>query len=253
LCRAVSILSRKPFAVVGHRGARGLAPENTLEALEAAIRAGADVAEFDVQRTSDGVLVASHDPVVVLEDGSRIDLRSTPFSVVRGRRLWGGGVLATVEEIVEAARGRIALFLEVKEPADAKPLVELLARKGVRGDAAVISFHVEAVEQVKRLSPLTPAGLIYMKPPGLIVECKRLRCEIVLPRYPLATAKAVAFAHRLGLKVVAWTINTERLMVEYARRGVDGIATDRPDIAAHVREKLAAGGSAKGGLPHSQP
>lgn len=229
-----------------------MAPENTLEALEAAVHSGADVAEFDVQRTVDGVLVASHDPTVVFEDGSRVNIRTVRFSEVKGRRLQGGGVLATVEEIVEAARGRIALFLEVKEPADAKPLVELLHRLHATDYVAVISFHVEAVEQVKRLSPRIPAGLIYMKPPGLIVECKRLRCEIVLPRYPLATPKAIAFAHRLHLKVVAWTINDERLMVEYARRGVDAIATDRPDVAIRVREQLASeAGSAKGGLPHS--
>jgi glycerophosphoryl diester phosphodiesterase len=243
-------LSRKPFAIVGHRGAKGLAPENTLDALEAAVRSGADIAEFDVQRTADGVLVASHDPVVLLEDGSKVNIRSTPFNSIRGRRLRGGGEIPAIEEVVEAARDRIALFLEVKEPSDTKPLIELLRRKRTVRDAAIISFHVEAVEQAKKLSPYTPAGLIYVKPPGLIVECKKLKCEIVLPRYPLATPKAIAFAHRLGLRVVAWTINDEKLMVEYAKRGVDAIATDRPDLAARVRELLAAGGSAKGGLPH---
>ncbi len=235
-------LSRKPFAVIGHRGARGLAPENTLEALEAAVRAGADIAEFDVQRTSDGVLVASHDPVVVTEDGVKLNLRAVSFSEAKRHRLPGGVEIASIEEIVEAARGRIALFLEVKDASDTPHLIRLLERLRAKGFTAVISFEQEAIRLSKTLAPELPAGLIYMKPPGLILECKRIGCEIVLPRYPLATPKAVAFAHRLKLKVVAWTLNDERKIVEYARRGVDGIATDRPDLAVRVRSQLASEG-----------
>ena len=59
-----------------------------------------------------------------------------------------------------------------------------------------------------------------------------------MPRYPLATEKSIKFAHRLGLRVVAWTVNDEKTMKELAKRGIDGIATDRPDIARIVREKL---------------
>jgi glycerophosphoryl diester phosphodiesterase len=241
-------LSRKPFAIVGHRGAAGLAPENTLRALEEAIRAGADIAEFDVQSTVDGVLVASHDPIVLLEDGRKLDIRRASISEVRSARVAGGEPIPTIEEVLEAARERIAVFLEVKDPTDTPKLVKLVEKLGAERYTAIISFHREVVETVKRLNKSIVTGLIYMKPPGLILECKRLRCEIVLPRYPLATAKAIAFAHRLGLKVVAWTINDPQRMLEYARRGVDAIATDRPDIAARVRSNLSKTlYSAKGG------
>ena len=59
-----------------------------------------------------------------------------------------------------------------------------------------------------------------------------------MPRYPLATEKAVRYAHRLGLRVAAWTVNEERWFLELHRRGVDGIATDYPDLGVKIREEL---------------
>ncbi|ABM80658.1 glycerophosphodiester phosphodiesterase [Hyperthermus butylicus] len=238
-------LSRKPFAVVGHRGAAGLAPENTITALRKAIEAGADIAEFDVQRTGDGVLVASHDPVVK-HGGGILDIRSASYEEVRRVELPGGEYVPRIEELLAEARGRIALFLEVKEPSDTHTLIDLILSETAEDYVAIISFHEEVVKTVKSRASRIPAGIIYFKPPGKIVECRRLRCELVLPRYPLATAKAVSFAHRLGLRVVAWTVNEPNLVVELARRGVDGIATDYPDMAVVIRSKLAQG-SAKGG------
>jgi Glycerophosphoryl diester phosphodiesterase len=69
-------------------------------------------------------------------------------------------------------------------------------------------------------------GLLYAKPPGRVVDAKKLGCQIALPRYTLATERAIALAHRLGLYVVAWTVNDPATAAELWRRGVDGIATD---------------------------
>ena len=232
-------LSRRPFAVVGHRGARGLAPENTLAALEAAVEAGADAAEFDVQMTRDGVLVASHDPVVETDDGP-LDIRGSTWEMVSRARV-SGEPIPRVEELLEAAEKRgIPLLLEVKEPGDAPHLARLLAGRGAERRAAVISFYEEAVRSAKSVSRLIPGGLVYFKPPGMITQCKRLGCEIVLPRYPLATPRAVAFAHRLRLIVVAWTVNEEVRARRLVGAGVDAIATDRPDLLARLRDKLQA-------------
>ena len=231
-------LSRRPFAVVSHRGARGLAPENTLAGLEAAVKAGADIAEFDVQVTADGVLVAAHDPVIVVDGGARVDVRASSLEEL-SRYTVGGEKIPTIEEVVEAARGRIGLFLEVKEPGDAGPLVRLLERLGAASYVAVISFEEEAIRTVKRLQPGIACGIVYFRPPGKILDCKRMGCEIVLPRYPLATEKAVALAHRLGLKVVAWTVNSLDWARRLYERRVDAIATDRPDLLARLRDELA--------------
>ncbi len=233
-------LSRRPFSVVGHRGARGLAPENSLRALREAIRAGADVAEFDVQVTADGIPVASHDPVIVADDGSRVDIRSTRWPDL-SRITVGGEPLARIEEILAEARGRIGIFLEVKEPRDTAAVCSLLHRLDAVNYTAMISFYEEALLEARRLIPGLVTGIIYFKPPGKILDCKRMGCRIVLPRYPLATAKAVTLAHRLGLKVVAWTVNDAEWVRRLVERGVDAIATDYPDRLVRLREELSAG------------
>ena len=235
-------LSVKPFSIVGHRGAKGLAPENTLAALEKAVEAGADVAEFDVQSTRDGVLVASHDPVIAVDEGVKVNVREVDYEQL-SRYHVGGERIPRIEEILEAARGRLALFLEVKEVADAEPLARLLSARGACSYAAVISFEEEAVKRAMRVCPGLAAGLVYFRPPGKILDCKRLGCKIVLPRYPLATVKAVALAHRLGLRVVAWTVNSEEWALKLVERGVDAIATDYPDRLALLRRRLAGGGT----------
>ncbi len=236
----LGFLKRRPFSVVGHRGARGLAPENTLVALRAAISAGADAAEFDVQRTADGVLVASHDPVVVGDDGRRVDVRRSSYSeiasvTVKGERL------PRLEEIIAEAGGRIGLLFDVKEASDTGSLVELLRREAAVEQSAVISFDDRAIIEARRLEPRLATGLIYFRPPGRILDCKRLGCRLVLPRYPLATEKAVALAHRLGMLVLAWTVNSEEWALRLARRRVDAIATDYPDRLARLRNSLAGG------------
>jgi glycerophosphoryl diester phosphodiesterase len=79
-------------------------------------------------------------------------------------------------------------------------------------------------------------GLIYAKPSDGIVAAKHLGCEFVLPHYRLATEKAVAFAHRMGLLVVAWTVDDAETAAELKRRGVDGITSNYPDRILSLRK-----------------
>jgi Glycerophosphoryl diester phosphodiesterase len=111
----------------------------------------------------------------------------------------------------------------------------VLRRVGAASWTAVISFHEEALVPLKGLVPL---GLIYAKPPGRIADARRLGLDLVLPHHRLATARAVDFAHRMGLKVVAWTVNDGRTMEGLWSRGVDGIASDDVELAVSVRNKF---------------
>ncbi len=237
MSKVLERLEAKPFAVIGHRGAAGLAPENSLEALRKAVEVGADIAEFDVQVTGDGVPVLSHDDVVVDDNGKRIGVRRASYSEL-ARTTVRGARIPRLDELLAEALGRIALFLEIKHPQDTRLVVETVREAGAVEWVAIISFYDEAVLEAKKLEPGLPTGLIYYRPPGRLFDAKKLGCRIALPRYNLATAKAVALAKRLRLKTVAWTVNQEKWMLELWRRGVDGIATDYPDLAARVKSGI---------------
>jgi len=117
--------------VVAHRGASAVAPENSLEAFEAAIELGADMVELDVRRSAGGALVISHDPLPSPD-------------------------LPTLAQVVELCAGRIALDVEVKEPG----LEEEVLRVAAGSDFVVTSFLPDVVTATKRLRPDLRVGLL---------------------------------------------------------------------------------------------
>lgn len=212
-------------ALVGHRGIPSKELENTLQSVERAMQAGADIVEVDIQKTRDGVLVLSHDESLERTFGESINIRQASWEEISKVRKDQYRV-ARLEEVLELVGGKVGLFLEIKHPEDCLAVAKLIEEKRAKDWTALISFHIEPLEEVKgRLI----TGLVYSKPPGMIPEAKKSGCSIVLPKYMLATQKAVDFAHKLRLFVVAWTVNDPNKALELFDRGVDGIATDDLD------------------------
>jgi glycerophosphoryl diester phosphodiesterase len=206
--------------VVGHRGFPRRELENTLPSIEAAINSGADVVEVDVQVTADGVPVLSHDDNLGRTFGIPLNVRSATWGEVRKVER-GRYRVPTLREALELVAGRVGMFVEVKHAEDAPKVVEVIREVGAERWVAVISFHEEAVAGISLYK-----GLVYAKPPGRVADAKKLGCHLVLPHFRLATDKAIAFAHRLGLAVVAWTVNDETTAAQLWSAGIDGIATD---------------------------
>jgi len=235
--RVLRALLRRPFSIVGHRGAAGLAPENTIKALEKAIEVGADLAEFDVQVTADGVPVVVHDENLERLTGRRINVREIRVHELRDIRVQGEPI-PTLEELLAKCDARIPLLIEVKHPEDTGRVIDVIRGIGGLEWCSIISFWDEALRTARSLEPRMVTGLIYAKPPGRIIEARRLGCRIVLPHYRLATIRANALAHRLGLIVVAWTVNDVDTALRLVKSGVDAIATDYPDKLAGLRGGL---------------
>ena len=216
----LELLSKK--AVVGHRGVPALELENTIPSIEKALELGADIVEVDVQRTQDNVLVLSHDESLERTFGVDINVREKRWEELREIEKEGYS-LARLEEALEVVSGKAGMFVEIKHPEDTPYVLELIESKGAKDWVAVISFHLEVMEELKGK---LVTGLVYSRPPGMIPQAKKAGCKMVLPKYMLATQKAVNFAHRLKLYVVAWTVNDPEKAKELWGRGVDGIATD---------------------------
>ncbi|MET1159487.1 MAG: glycerophosphodiester phosphodiesterase [Thermoprotei archaeon] len=230
-------LGVKPFAVIGHRGSSSRYPENTIAAIEYAISTGVDIVEVDIRSTRDGKLVVFHDPDFKRLFGIDGKLRDVTYDWIRSSLRLGDQTIPLLEEVLDTVKNRVGLFAEIKEPEITEKVVETIREYGLVGDTAIISFYDEALEIAKRVEPGIVTGLIYYKPPGRIIDAKKLGASIVLPRYTIATAKANELAHRLGLKVVVWTVNDVETAREMVKRGADGIATDYPEKIIELRTK----------------
>jgi glycerophosphoryl diester phosphodiesterase len=232
---------RRP-KVLAHRGARRVAPENTLEAFVAAADLGADGVELDVHRTADGALVVHHDAaahgVGVLAEHGLADVRALRPD------------LPTLEEALEACAGML-VNIEVKnlpgdadyDPTDgaAVAVVELLAGRGLRDHVLVSSFNLESADRVRALDASIATGfltLVGMDPvDGVEVAHAHGHGALHPDVRSLAggvAAATVARAHELGIAVNAWTVNGEHEMRRLAAAGVDAIITDVPDVARRV-------------------
>ncbi len=234
-------LNVKPFCIVGHRGAKGVKPENTISAIEYGIIIGADIVEVDVRRTKDGKLILLHDKDFKRLTGRTLSPSDLDFEFIRENITINGEPVATLEEAIESVNKRAGLFIEIKEPETTEQIVKTVKEKNAQKWVAFISFYEEALVDVKKIDSNLKTGIIYMRPPGKIIEAKKIGAEIVLPLYKLATEKAIAFAHRLKLKVVSWLINDfETAKIMYDRK-TDAIASDYPDKAVKWREKLKGG------------
>ena len=230
-------LETRPFAVIGHRGASMHAPENTLKSFREAVVQGADIIECDVRPTKDGVLVVYHDESLSRLVGVDKKISELSYSQLLEYRV-GGEKIPRLSDVLEFIVDRVGLLIEVKVEGIEDLVVEAVKSSGAEKWVAVVSFNQKSIERVRKVAPTIPTGLIYARPVDAVVACKSLGCKMILPHYRLATKRTVEFAHKLRLKVVAWTINRIELAKRAYESMVDGIATDDPRTMVAFRAKL---------------
>lgn len=260
--------------IIGHRGAAGVAPENTVVAIAHGISAGSDAIEVDVHLTSDGHLVTIHDdtvdrttngsgPVEVmsLADVKRLDAghgftpdlgRTFPF---RGRAIR----VPTLDEAVDAAGG-LPMIVEVKTPRAGPALGEWLrARGNGPGDVdrfIIGGFDRESVTPAateaswqcatrRDLIPFVLLGKLGLRGP-LRPEVDAIMLPIRKGPLRLVTRRFVRQAHERGLGVFVWTVNRPDVMRQLFDLGVDGLISDVPSRVRRIlEERSALGGESR--------
>lgn len=226
--------------VVAHRAGAAFAPENTAAALRLAAEQGAAMAEIDVQQLGDGALVVLHDTNFRRTTG--VDLNVWDATLSQVRSLDAGASFAyryaaepvpTLARMLEAAKGRIELMIELKATGREQNLVEAtlaeIDRFGMRDECVIASMNLDLLRRVKALAPDVRTAyitvLLLSRQYGLSdidaysVETTSLTPELVFE------------AHAQGKQVYAWTANTERSMLKIVRMGADGLVTDNPLLA----------------------
>lgn len=240
--------NRVPW-IIGHRGAMGHAPENTLISFEKGWRLGADGLECDVHLSRDGRLVVIHDGTLERTTDGRGAVRRMDWGELRrlDAGAWyhprfRGQRLLRLPDLLEWIRpkrspgGRpLHLLVEIKSgsprtPGVARRVVWALRAGGMLRRSWVISFDHDVVREVKRLCPRLPAGLIFHKRlPDLAARLRRAKADGSFPLWKLVNPKLVQRARRGGRFLGVWTVNDAKAMRRMIRLGVDAITTNYPD------------------------
>jgi glycerophosphoryl diester phosphodiesterase len=220
---------------VAHRGASALAPENSLEALEAALAAEVDIVELDVLAV-DGALCLAHSAAQLRQESPMLDDALAVFASMAPAHVW--------------------LDLDVKTPGHEPALMQAVAAHGLSRRTLLTSFHREVLRRAKRIEPGLATGLAYpndryglsgRRPfglfvgPGLRVLGAALPARIqkmlalagaeaAMLHHALVTPKLVARCHEAGAAVFAWTLETPDDLRRVLSAGVDGAIANDPSL-----------------------
>lgn len=264
----VTVRSSRPTSVmvIAHRGFSDIAPENTVPAMRAAATAGADLIEFDVQRTADGHLIVIHDPtfarttdVATVFPGREADPVGS-FALAEVRQLdagsWKGPQFAgtgvpTLDELLTAVQPTgSGLLLELKDPARypgyERQVAQTLSQHGFIGSGRIYvhSFDAPSLTAFHQAAPSVPLGLITEDGTSAVTTGQDTWLRTVNPATGSITDTGVDGAQALHLKVFAWPLDPSQSSAAQVERlvddGVDGIITDNPIL---VRHEIAAAGS----------
>jgi glycerophosphoryl diester phosphodiesterase len=228
---------------IAHRGAAGTRPELTAVAFERAIDIGVDMIELDVQLTRDGRLAVLHDLVLGRTVTGTRSVRDCDLAELQQLDAgswfaaeYAGARVPSLDEVLEQARGRVALNIEIKSPsgdweATAQALLQAFDAGGGSGSALVSSFAMGALRAVRAASSVVRLAVLWHQPDiaAAFRHATALGAEAIHPHQALADGELIAAAHRRHLAVNTWTVNEPWRMRELIDLGVDGIISDFPE------------------------
>ena len=243
--------------LIGHRGAKGYAPENTLVSFDLAWRMGADAVECDVHLSRDGRCVVFHDrDLSRTSDGTglvrersvrelrKLDAGSWFSGAYRGQKI------PLLEELLGWARGRktplglpLAVIVEVKaEGADhaaiSRRAVRTILKERMARRTILISMERRVLAEAGKAAPALLTGWVQESPaPDPVGIARQAKAGILLPRAALVRGPYVRRAHEKGIAVAPWTVDDRNEAVRLIRLGVDAISTNFPEMVNQVLAK----------------
>ena len=220
--------------LLGHRGARRYAPENTLEAFELSLRHGCDGFEFDVRLCGDGRDVVCHDPKF-----GRREIARSNFDQIGAPCL---------DDVLSRFASRAFLDIELKVEGLEARVVDVVGRYPPKRGYFISSFLPAVVEALFRIDSSLPLGLICDSTAQLAGSSSVPAGALFLQRR-LCSQGTLELLHRAGKQVFVWTVNREREMLDFASLGVDGIISDDTELLAKT---FGSGGDATGGGPQQE-
>jgi glycerophosphoryl diester phosphodiesterase len=247
--------------VVGHRGNRAHAPENTIESFAQAVALGVDALEFDVHLSADGIPVVHHDPTIMRTTDGTGEIARTTFDELRkadaganftkdGGKTFpyrgAGHRIPRFEEVLEAFPVT-PMIVEIKATLAATGVLEILKRRSSTERVLVDSFQREALRVFAGSGIALGAsrdGIVRIMKESLgarstgPVGFKAICTPTSYYGMPLPVKRFAAVASKYGVRVHVWTINDTRVARDLWLAGINGIVSDDPGSMLDLRARI---------------
>lgn len=246
--------------IVGHRGAAGKAPENTIASINLAEKLGANVIEIDLRQTKDGVPVAIHDSDVDRTTDSSGEVSDYTFKEIQKLDAgswfdeeYAGEKIPSLEEVIQSLNDTTVLIIEFKGGLGEyknieKNTLEIVNKLGVSGRVILKSFDPEQLKYLRELTDGIPLLYVYaVRIPwlGLIIDtgvtCGSVydfQTEYLQPHRFFLSESFVKEAQAKSFKIIAWGVHELDEIKEAVEMGVDGIETDYPGRVRNYLDSL---------------
>lgn len=239
--------------IIGHRGsAEGV--ENTLEAVEGAVQAGADYAEVDILLSADGVPMVFHDTNLSRLSGKNVELGDLTAQALQGIELSQNGRtgrIPTLREMVRFCKGKIRLVVEIKTHGKGTrdPVVEVfkvLEEEEFADRCIFVSLDYNMITRIKEVSPKSAAGFCVYRNVGYLSPSllHTMEIDFIVVEEAIATPSLVRKFRNAWLPVYVWTVNDTQSMMRYLNMGILGLVTDYPKNGADALEIYNASSNA---------
>ncbi|MBF2709761.1 glycerophosphodiester phosphodiesterase [Flavobacterium soyangense] len=220
---------------IGHRGASGYEPENTLISFEKAIDLNADGIELDVHLSSDGELVVIHDETVDRTTDGKGAVNNLSLKELKAFRIDNFQEIPMLTEVFDLVHQRCFINIELKGIGTAKPVNSLinhyiLDKKWEINDFLISSFDWNMLEEFHLLNPKIRIGVLTDESiEEALAFAKKIKAFSIHPDYVLLSKENVALMQEKGFEVIPWTVNAEDAIQKIKSFNVNGIISNFPD------------------------
>lgn len=232
---------------IAHRGASGIAPENTLAAFKKAIEIGVDAVELDLHGTADGEIVVIHDATLDRTTNMHGPVKQTTLETIKcaDAGAWfspefAGETVPTLSEALAFITDNAIALLEIKDGTIAEAVVQKICEMDMLELTVVISFHTSVLQTVRSLESRIPTGWLigsnngHTHPIQLCQQLGAIGSSLLNVNHLLITDEFAYEVRRRGITLWSWTVDDIECMRQMQAFGVQGITSNYPERFSDV-------------------
>ena len=220
---------------IGHRGAKGYEPENTLLSFQKAIDIGVDGIELDVHLSSDGAIMVIHDETLDRTTNGKGFVNELSLQELKTFQIEKENTIPTLIEVFDLVNKRCFINIELKGKGTSKPIINLIEhyieeKNWEYSHFIISSFDWTALQEVRKWNPKIPVGVLTHTDLDLAIAfAKFIKAETIHPYFHLLNTENTQKMQNEGFKVFAWTVNEIEDIQKIKSFHVNGIISDFPD------------------------